>query len=308
MSVLRAEIAARIFNTPLLVDMRKAQAALAAIGGRIVEGGVTFAGDFNPIDHVAFENGRPSDSMGKLGNDMDRYFDQVGRAPFDVVSNVGIIPIEGSLVHKGRYIGQSSGVTSYQGIQTQVLQAMKAQAKGLRGVVFEVDSFGGEVAGAFDTADMIAQLSEKMPTLSILTDNAMSAGYLLASCARQIVAPEDGRAGSIGAVTLHADYSKKLENEGIKITIMAAGKFKAQGNPYQAIDEEFVAKRIGELEGIRTRFAERVAKSRGSALTVEKALSTEAAVFGSKEALSLGLIDAVGNGSEALDLFIKQVN
>jgi ClpP class serine protease len=28
-------------------------------------------------------------------------------------------------------------------------------------VVFEVDSFGGEAAGAFETADMIAQLSRQ---------------------------------------------------------------------------------------------------------------------------------------------------
>jgi len=47
-----------------------------------------------------------------------------------------------------------------------------------KGVVFEVDSFGGE----------------------LLTDHTLSAAYLLASAARQIIIPEYGRAGSIGAL------------------------------------------------------------------------------------------------------------
>jgi transposase len=64
--------------------------------------------------------------------------------------------------------------------------------------VFEVDSLGGELAGAFETADLIARLSAEKPTLAILTDHALSAGYLLASAARQIIMPEHGRAGSIG--------------------------------------------------------------------------------------------------------------
>jgi len=33
------------------------------------------------------------------------------------------------------------------------------------GVVFEVDSLGGELAGAFETADLIARLSAEKPTL-----------------------------------------------------------------------------------------------------------------------------------------------
>ena len=79
-----------------------------------------------------------------------------------------------------------------------------------KGVVFEVDSFGGELAGAFETTDLIARLSAEKPTLAILTDHTLSAAYLLASAARQIIIPEYGRAGSIGALAA----KNRLNNAG----------------------------------------------------------------------------------------------
>jgi ClpP class serine protease len=114
--------------------------------------------------------------------------DDSGRPPFAIIDGVALIPIEGTLVHKGAYVGAYSGTTSYEGLQAQVLRAMRNPA--VKGVVFEVDSFGGELAGAFETADLIARLSAEKPTLAILTDHALSAGYLLASAARQIIIPE----------------------------------------------------------------------------------------------------------------------
>jgi ClpP class serine protease len=80
-----------------------------------------------------------------------------------------------------------------------------------KGVVFAVDSFGGELAGAFKKTDLIARLSVDKSTLAILADHTLSAAYLLASAAWQIIIPEHGRAGSIGVGTLHTDFSAALE-------------------------------------------------------------------------------------------------
>ena len=52
--ILRPELAARVFNTPLLMHPGKLDAALAGIGGRIVEGGVVLEGVGERIDHAAF--------------------------------------------------------------------------------------------------------------------------------------------------------------------------------------------------------------------------------------------------------------
>ncbi len=242
---------------------------------------------------------------GRLSDRVGAAYDQAGRLPYDRVGNVAVIPIEGSLVHKGAYVGQSSGVTSYQGIQTQIIRA--ARDPSVRGVVFEVDSFGGEVSGAFDTADMIAGLSKMKPTLAILTDHAASAGYLLAAPSRQIVIPPTGIAGSIGVITMHADLSRKLDNEGITVSILASGKHKADGHPAAPLAEDVRKETLGRLDGARQQFAEAVGRYRGNRLTASAAMATEAAVYTGADAVRAGLADVAASPAEAFAQFVQAI-
>jgi hypothetical protein len=132
MTLLMPLIASRMFNTPLLIDAGKAVAILTGMGGRIVEGGVEF-GDTVPVDHIAFAKGRPSESLGTLGDRLGRSYEQAGAGNriFDRIGPVAIIPIEGTLVHKGAFLGQSSGEMSMQGIQTKI------QARRVRAIRFD---------------------------------------------------------------------------------------------------------------------------------------------------------------------------
>lgn len=302
--ILRPELAARVFNTPLLMHPGKLGAALAGIGGRIVEGGVVLEGVGERVDHVAFENGRPL--AGRIGDRTGRRYDANGAAMFDTIDGVALIPIEGTLVHKGAYVGAMSGRTSYEGLQAQVLRAIRNPA--VRAVVFEVDSFGGELAGAFETADLIARLSAEKPTLAILTDHALSAGYLLASATRQIVLPEHGRAGSIGVVTLHTDWSKALEQQGVKVTVLRAGTQKMAGNPFEALADDVAQRIVGDLEAARQTFAQSVGRYRGSRLTAQAALATEAQDYRGRDAVAIGLGDATGHALDAFDSFVGVIN
>lgn len=302
--ILRPELAARVFNTPLLMHSGKLDAVLAGIGGRIIEGGVVLDGAGDRIDHVAFESGRPL--AGRIGDRTGRRHDAAGIAPFDVLDGVALIPIEGTLVHKGAYVGAYSGRTSYEGTQAQVLRAFRNPS--IKAAVFEVDSFGGELAGSFETADMIARLSAEKPTLAILTDHALSAGYLLASAARQIVMPEHGRAGSIGVVTLHADWSQALEKQGVKVTVLRAGAHKMDANAFEALPELVAQRIVGDLEAARQTFAKNVGRYRGSRFSAEAALATEALDYRGHDAVALGLADATGHALEAFDGFVKAVN
>ncbi len=294
----------RMFNTPLLYDERKAETVAMALGPRLTGLPINILGGTGGVDHIAFENGRPS--MGKVGDRLGRAYDRAEMSPFDMVDGVAIIPIEGTLVHKGAYVGAYSGETSYQGLQVQVSRAM-ARAD-VRGVVFEIDSYGGEVAGAFETADLINSLSKVKPTLAILTDFAYSAGYLLASQARQIVMPEFGGAGSIGVITMHVDWSRNLKNEGIDVTIFKSGEHKADGNPYEPITADAATRIQTRIDAMRDKFAETVARGRGKRLTKAKALKTEAQAFDAAEAVDLGLADGIGNTVAAFNAFVDVIN
>ncbi|NTF87504.1 S49 family peptidase [Agrobacterium rhizogenes] len=307
MSFAFAQLSQRLFDTPLMYDERKAETFVRALGPRIAGTDIIVANGNGGIDHVAFANGRPS--AGKVGDQLGRAYERRGFALFDTFENAAIIPVEGSLIHKGAWVGASSGETSYQGLQTQITAVRQAYAaKKIKGAIFEVDSFGGEVNGAFETAAAMQAMSREMPTLAILTDFAYSAGYLLASQARQIIMPEFGGAGSIGVIILHADYSAALEQDGIKVTIIRSGKMKAEGNPYEALPARVAERWQAQADTMRDKFAETVAKGRGKRITKAKALSTEADAFDANESLSLGLVDVIADPLEAFAAFLKEIN
>lgn len=274
-----ARIAARLFNTPLMVHPGKAEAIVTGLGGRV---------------------------MGTLDDRVGRRLDQRHRRAYSMVDGVAVIPIEGTLIHKGGWIESDSGETSYQGLQAQVVRAARDTA--VKGIVFEVDSFGGEVSGAFETADMIHTLSRAKPTMAILTDHAYSAGYLMASAARQIVLPEEGGAGSIGVIAVHTDMSRKIEAEGLKVTILASGRHKADGNPYEPLPDAVAAGFMAEIDACRRTFAGRVAQYRGSRLTFDAAMATEAQCYRGEDAVKRGLADATGNPMDAFLAFVNAVN
>lgn len=302
MTILLPRVAARIFDTPLMIDAGKAAAIIAGIGGRLVEGGMLIE-DVEAVQHVAFANGRPS--MGRLGDPLGSRIEARGdgHRMLSMIGSTAIIPIEGTLVHKGKWLGMDSGETSYEGLQAQVQRARRDP--GVRAVVFEVDSYGGEVAGAFDTAAMIAQLSAEKPTLAILTDFAYSAGYLLAAAARQIALPETGGVGSIGVIALHADFSAQLEKKGIKVTVISAGSHKADGYPVAPLSDAALSRAQASVDAARDLFAEAVGRYRGPRLDKAAALKTEAMTYRGEEAVAAGLADQVGRPSAMFSRFLE---
>lgn len=297
-------IASRLFGQPHLYDVRKAETLVREIGPRLLGGALSISNGEGGVDHVAFSNGRPS--AGVIGDRLGRAFDSRGLVPFDVIDNVAVIAVEGTLVQKGGWVGSNSGETSYQGLQTQITRALRSDK--IKAVVFEVDSFGGQGNGAFETAAMIRDLSKAKPTIAILTDYAYSAGYLLASQTRQIVAPEFGGAGSIGVVMMHVDRAGELEQSGIKVTFIKSGERKVAGNSFEALPDDVRDRWQAQCDSMRQQFADAVAKGRRGRLTKAAALKTEAECFTAGEAVDLGLIDAVGDGQMAFAAFLKEVN
>lgn len=309
MSILMPQIASRLFGEPLMIDAAKMQAILTGIGARVAEGGFVLPG-IQPMERVAFEAGRPSQSMGVVGNGLERsvasYEEATGRSVVDRVGNVAIVPIEGTLVQKGKWLGTYSGQTSYEA--TRALIARVAANDSIKGVVLEVDSFGGQVSGAFETAAAIHALSQRKPTLAILTDFAFSAGYLMASAARQIVMPPGGGAGSIGVIAMHADLSKKLERDGIAVTLITAGAHKADGNPVLPLDEAVAKEMQARVDATYERFTAAIGSYRGVRLPQSAARATQARTYVGEAAVLAGLVDGIVEVDEAFAQFVNRVS
>jgi len=294
-----AQIAQRAFNTPLMVDPAKALAFLSGLGPRITGQEITFHGlEVEAADQTAAS--LPARAS-LFGNDLAQRHQRNGTQPYAVIDGIAVIEISGTLVHRGAWIGQSSGLTSYEGIAAQ-LQAAIADP-GVRGIALDIDSFGGEVAGAFDLADRIRAARFQKPVHAFVAEHALSAGYVLASQADQIILPRTGAVGSIGVVALHTDMSGALDQKGIAVTLIHAGVHKIDANPYQPLPDAVHDQMQRELEVVRLLFAETVAAGRGDRLTHAAALATEAAVFRGAAAIAAGLADDLADPVTAFHAF-----
>jgi capsid assembly protease len=294
-----AQIAQRAFNTPLMVDPAKALAFLSGLGPRITGQEITFQGMESEAADPTAANVSARASL--FGNDLAQRHQRNGSQPYALVDGIAVIEIAGTLVHRGAWIGQSSGLTSYEGIAAQ-LQAALADP-GVRGIALDIDSFGGEVAGAFDLADRIRAARSRKPIHALVAEHALSAGYVLASQADRIILPRTGAVGSIGVVALHTEMSGALDQKGIAVTLIHAGSHKIDANPYQPLPEAVHSQMQRELEVVRFLFAETVAAGRGDRLTHAAALATEAAVFRGADAIAAGLADELADPVTAFHAF-----
>ncbi|OUS07827.1 serine peptidase [Rhodobacterales bacterium 52_120_T64] len=296
-----AQIAQRAFNTPLMVEPSKALAFLSGLGPRITGREIRFQRD--TVDDGELANAVPPARASLIGGELAERARDRGTQPFALIDGIAVVEIAGTLVHRGAWIGQSSGITSYEGIAAQIDAALADTA--VRGIALEIDSFGGEVAGAFDLADRIRAAREQKPVHAFVAEHALSAGYILASQASHITLPRTGAVGSIGVVTLHSEMSGMLDQKGINVTLVHAGAHKVDANPYEPLPEDVRERMHSELESLRTLFAQTVAKGRGKLLDVDAALETEAAVFRGVEAVTAGLADAVSDPRSAFLAFAE---
>ncbi len=280
-------IADRVLNTPLLITREKAEVILSVLAGRI---------GINTPEASRFE-GSP------FGVDQD------GRStlkPYRVSNGVGIITITGSLVARGAWVGASSGLTSYEGIQHQLKTAVADPD--VHSVLLDIHSPGGEVVGCFETAAMVRALSDQKKTIAVVNGLAASAAYGIASGATEIVTTGSGISGSIGVVWLHADFSKQLEDDGIKPTWIFAGEHKVDGNPLEPLSDDVRADIQAEIDAIYSDFLTTVENGRGDRMTADAARATQARTMIGENAVAAGLADRLGTFEDVLDDLQKTSN
>lgn len=266
-------LAARIFDTPLLIQRQKLDVILAALGPRI---GLMTA---EPI---------PMDDIDDMP-DMDETYDVTSEG-------IAVIQIQGTLVKKSGWLDAASGMTSYEGIRQQCEDAC-ADAN-VHGILLDIDSPGGEVGGLFDLADYIYSQRQTKPIYAIADDDAFSAAYALASAAEKVFVTRTGGVGSVGVIALHIDQSGWDQKLGLKYTYVSAGARKQDLNPHEPISDEAQATLQTEIDRLYGIFVQTVARNRG--MKPNAVRSTEAGMLFAENAVTGGFADAVGTFSDAM--------
>lgn len=284
--------AARVLNTPLLVEPGYARVFLGALASRL------------GIAQLMDENGAV-ESQEKLRMRADSFeTDRPRNRPYKIVDGIALLPVSGSLVHKLGSVNPYSGMTGYDGLITRVQGAL--EDPDVQGLLLDFDSPGGEVSGCFDCARKLASYRGIKPIGAVSYDMACSAAMALASAADVRYVTSTAQMGSIGVVMMHVNMEQRLKDQGLEVTLIHSGALKVAGNPYQALPEEVLQRFQSESDALRRDFAQLISDHMG--LDVDAVLATEAAVFTGQAAIDIGLADELVNGHDMLAAFRGYIN
>ncbi len=210
------------------------------------------------------------------------------RPAYRLEDGVAPIGVHGALVNRESWLTRASGVTTYQGIASALRQA--AADPLARSIVLDIDSPGGEAAGAMELAELVREAADRKPVTAFVNSLAASAGYWIATGASEIVATPMATLGSIGVVYLHLDHSAAFAAAGIRPTLLHAGAQKIDGAETHPLAAEARARIQAQIDEVYDLFAEGVGKHRPR-LGAAGAKRTEAAVFIGARAVAAGLAD-----------------
>lgn len=215
--------------------------------------------------------------------------------------NVAVIPLHGSLIN--RFNSSWTFLTGYKFIRNAINMALEDSE--IETIVLDVNSNGGEVCGCFETANFIKEAKNIKPIHAVVDGCCFSAAYAIASACSTITTTPSSGVGSIGVVAVHASYEKMLDNEGIAVTIIQAGDKKTDGTPYKNLTDSAKTDIQQRVNDNYAEFTALVANNRN--LSVDDVIKTQAACYTAKDAMELGLIDAVAMSvDETISNFINQ--
>lgn len=289
-------LAQRIFNTPIAIHPGKAGMILAALAERL---GVTQITVVNGAGQVVgnAKAGAFDDDWGDEGDNP--------RDGYDLVNGVACIPVRGTLVQRTGSLRPYSGMTGYDGLRQNFLRALVDPAA--EGILFDIDSGGGEVSGCFDLVDTIYDARGLKPIGAICNEHAYSAAFALASVADPgcLYVPRTGGTGSTGVIYIHMSYAGALDKAGVTATLVTHGDLKGETSELQLLSKEAFGRLKADVDAVGELFTATVARNRG--LKPSAVAATQAGTFLGQAGVDIGFADKVMAPDAAFRDFLKKV-
>lgn len=207
---------------------------------------------------------------------------------------VAIIPVHGYLVARGySWLARST----YAGIGEAVREALLDPE--VSSIVLDVDSPGGQVAGVAELSELIFAARRRKPVTAVVTGNAASAAYWIASSASRVLVARTALVGAIGVVLTFIDFSKFDEEMGIEeINIVSSQTPRKLLDLHNAEDLQRLQRMVDALADV---FLDDVARNRGTARQRVVRDFGRGDVFVGRDAVTAGLADAVGTLEDAIN-------
>ncbi|HET6195057.1 MAG TPA: signal peptide peptidase SppA [Acetobacteraceae bacterium] len=176
----------------------------------------------------------------------------------------------------------------------------------VKALIVVIDSPGGSVAGGEGLHDAIARVAGKKPVVAVMGGTAASAGYMVAVPAARIFAREGTLTGSIGVLLETGEVSGLLRSIGINAEAITSGPLKDQPSFIRPLTQQGRDVLQGLVMDMYDQFVGMVASGRHMDAARVRELADGRAYTG-RQALKLGLVDAIGGEHDAR-LWLAQQN
>ena len=213
---------------------------------------------------------------------------------------IAVVPVWGVIGHRANELRD---ISSRVGTSTEMLGAQVDSLvadPNVTAIVLDINSPGGGVFGVAEVAERIRSGAKKKPIVAVANALAASGGFWIASAASEVVVTPSGLVGAIGVFSIHEDHSKELAEAGIDVTLIKAGKFKAEDNPFGALSDEAKAAIQERVDAYYALFTRDVAKGRGVAIEAVRNGFGEGRVVDAKQAVKLGMADRVATMDDVI--------
>ncbi|RJX31284.1 MAG: signal peptide peptidase SppA [Desulfarculus sp.] len=207
-------------------------------------------------------------------------------APVLFSGKVGVVPVYG-LIEYSRPFNESL-------IKFRRDSSIKA-------IVIRMESGGGGVAASQEMYREVARTARVKPVVGSMGGVAASGGYYVLAPCSKIMAMPGTLTGSIGVIINIPDAQELLQKIGLKVQTMRSGDLKGAGLPSRPLSEAERRNIQQLIDETHKQFVVDVAKARRLD-PAEVAKIANGGVFTGQRAKQLGLVDAIGNFEDAVDL------
>lgn len=173
--------------------------------------------------------------------------------------------------------------------------------KSVKAIVIDIDSPGGAVAPSQSIYRELRKVREEgTPVIASIGSVGASGGYYVALGADSIFAMPGSITGSIGAIMQFPNVEELADKVGVSMEVVKSSELKDIGSPFDEMspEEEQVLRAL--VLDVYDQFVSSVARERGMSEPEVRRLA-DGRVLSGRQARALGLVDRLGNLSEAIE-------
>jgi len=224
--------------------------------------------------------------------------ERIGAAPPATSSTIALLSLVGVLMPTPSIFSLLGFGTSVRDFTSKLLAA--ALDPKVKAIAVIVDSPGGSIRLIPEAAAAMRQARGRKPVVVSVAGMAASAAYWIASNATVIEATPSASVGAIGIVTERVSLARHLEQEGIDVHVISAGKYKHEGHPALPMSEAEGKALQARVDAAKQAFVADIAAGRHVAASSVDHGYGQGRIVEAADARRLGMIDRIATVDDTI--------